>query len=235
MGLDLTTSASVLIGLPALTTPPPAELSGHIQEDWCHCSSIWWKSLRLPSSVPFSFYSLADMLSVNVCSTFDHPFFSHSPSPTTSIKYLSSVAFCLSLAAFSSSVNSSFSQLSPLPASSTVSPLPRLLLLALIAALHLLPLLSLCSIIAPFNPAVLCFHSTCLPSQFGRPRLIASLRLSLPPTSSLHFCTVPSVFAKHRELRIIILSTCTFCSSRQPLSNVRKNARVSTKLLNFTF
>lgn len=91
---------------------------------------------------------------------FPPPFFSHSPSPTTSIKYLSSVAFCLSLAAFSSPVNSSFSQFSPLPASSTVSPLPRLLLLALIAALHLLPLLSLCPIIAPFNPAVLCFHST---------------------------------------------------------------------------
>lgn len=162
MGLDLTMSASVLIGLPALTTPPPTRLNGHIQQNWCHCSSIWWKTLVLPSSAPLSFYSLADMLSVNVCSTFDHPFFSQSPSPTMSIKYLSSVAFCLSLAAFSSPVNSSFSQLSPLPASSTVSPLPRLLLLALIAALHLLPLLSLCPIIAPFNPAVLCFHSTLL-------------------------------------------------------------------------
>lgn len=158
--VDATVSVFVLIGLPAPTTPPPAWLSDHIQEDWCHCSSIWWKTLRPPSSAPLSFYSLADMLSVTVCSTLDRPLCSLSPSPTTSIKYLSSVVFRLSLAACPSTVNSSFSQLSPLPASSTVSLLLRLLLLALIAALHLLPLLSLCPIIAPFNPTALCFHST---------------------------------------------------------------------------
>lgn len=133
-----------------------------IRPYWYHCSSVWWKTLRLPSSVPLSLSSLADMLSVTVCSTLDRPLFSHSPSPITSIKYLSSVAFYLLLAAFPSPVNSSFSQLSPLPASSTVSPSLHLLLLALIAALHLLPLLSHCPIIAPFNPAALCFHSTLL-------------------------------------------------------------------------
>lgn len=234
MGLDLT--MSVLIGLPALTTPPPARLSGHIQQDWCHCSSIWWKTLRLPSSVPLPFYSLADMLSVNVCSTFDHPFFSHSPSPTTSIKYLSSVAFCLSLAAFSSPVNSPFSQLCPLPASSTVSPSPRLLLLAMIAALHLLPLLSLCPIIAPFNPAVLCFHSTLLAvSIWVTTSHCASTPVACLQPQAFIFALYHLYLLSTKRLRIIILSTCTFCSSRQPLSNVRKNVRVSTKLLNHTF
>lgn len=143
------------------------------------------------------------MLSINVCSTSDH-FFppSHSPPPTVPIRYLSSVTFSLSMAAFSSPVNSSFSQRSQLRASSTVSPLLRLLLLASIAALHLLRLLSLS---VPLLPPLILPHSVFNRlgslSQFGRPRLIASLRPSLPPNSSLHFffCTVPSVFAKHRE------------------------------------
>lgn len=176
------------------------------------------------------------MLSVTVCSTLDRPPSRPFRITATSIKYLSSVALCLSLAAFLSPVNSSFSQLSPLHASLSVSPSLRLSLLALIAALHLLPLLSLCPIIAPFNPAALCFHSTLLAVSIWTTtsHCVSTPLPCLQPQASI-FALYHLYLLSTERLRIIILSTCAFCPSRQLLSNVPKNAGVSTNLLNRTF
>lgn len=126
-------------------------------------------------------FILFSVHSVTVCFTLNHPL-CRSLSPT-SIKYLSSVAVCFSLAAFLSPVNSSFSRLSPLPARSPCLPRLSLSPAASTAALHLLLLIlllppppSLClPLSSPLIPPRSVFIRLRSLSQFGRPRLIASL------------------------------------------------------------
>lgn len=81
----------------------------------CHMSAEDLSLTTSAACIPLS-YSLPVVHFVTVCFTLDH-LLSHSHSPT-SIKSLSPVAvsLSLSLAAFLSLVNSSFSQLSPLSA-----------------------------------------------------------------------------------------------------------------------
>lgn len=92
----------------------------------CHLSAENLSLTTSASCIPL-FYSLPIVHFVTVWFTLDH-LLSHSHSPT-SIKSLSPIAVSLSLAAFLSLVNSSFSQLCPLSAYSL--DLPRVLSLHL--------------------------------------------------------------------------------------------------------
>lgn len=158
---------------------------------------------------------------------------SHSHSPT-SIKYLSPIALSFLLAAFSSMVNSFSSAqptLFPFADSSPRSLTPPRLLLFIYYALPF-PLSS--SLILARSV----FIQLCSLSQFGWTRLIASLPLtfaSVPSTLSLRLHTDHLYLLSTERLGIITLSTCAFCLSQQPLSNVPKKCHCKHKLVELHF